>query len=396
MKILVINAGSSSLKYQLFDMADGSVIAKGNCEKIGIGGAITHKRPGCEDYHAEVEFRDHNDAIALVLKILTDPELGVIADLSEIDAVGNRVVHGGKLSQSTLMGEEEIDYLRSIVDLNPLHGPPAIKGLEACQKLMPGKPLVCVFDTAFFGTLPDYAYIYPIPYEYYEKYKIRRYGFHGTSHRYVTARAAEMAGKPVSELKIITCHLGNGSSIAASKGGDAMDTSFGFTPQEGVPMGTRSGSIDPTILPYIMKKENISPDEAAKLLNSKSGLLGISGVSSDCREVWAAAKEGNDRARLAMDVLTYSVKKHIGSYLAALNGADIIVFTAGIGENDVNLRERVLTDMEFFGIELDREANAAARGKEMVISAPSSKVKVMVIPTNEEYMIALDTEALVK
>lgn len=397
MKILVINAGSSSLKYQLFDMDTGEVIAKGLCEKIGIGGAITHKRPGREDYHAEVTFRDHDDAIALVLKLLTDKDLGVISDLSEIDAIGNRVAHGGeKLRRSMLVGDEEIQYLYSIVGINPLHGPPAIKGIEACRRQMPGKPLACVFDTSYYATLPDYAYIYPLPYEYYEKYQIRRYGFHGTSHRYVTGRVSELCGRPLEELKVITCHLGNGSSITATKYGKAVDTSMGFTPQEGLPMGTRSGSVDPTVIPYIARMEGLTPDETDKMLNGKSGLLGISGVSSDCREVRAAAEAGNDRARLALDILVYDIKKLIGSYIAAMNGVDVLVFTAGIGENDRDLRRRVCADMDFFGIAIDEAVNEnAPRGKEVDISAPGSRVRTFVIPTDEEYMIALDTMKLV-
>ncbi len=397
MKILVINAGSSSLKYQLFDMDTGNVIAKGLCEKIGIGGAITHKRPGHDDYRAEVTFANHDDAIALVLKLLTDKDLGVIADLSEIDAIGNRVAHGGeKLRRSMLMGEEEIDYLKSIVGINPLHGPPAIKGIEACRRQMPGKPCVCVFDTSFYGTLPDYAYIYPIPYEYYEKYQIRRYGFHGTSHRYVVGRVEELMGKPLSEMKVITCHLGNGSSITATKYGEAVDTSMGFTPQEGLPMGTRSGTIDPTVVPYLMRMEGLTADEADKILNSKSGLLGVSGVSSDCREVRDAAAAGNDRARLALDMLVYSIKKIIGSYVAAMNGVDALIFTAGIGENDKELRARVCSDMDFLGIKINEALNAdAPRGKEVDLSAEGAKVRTFVIPTDEEYMIALDTMKIV-
>ncbi len=398
MKILVINAGSSSLKYQLFDMDTGNVIAKGLCEKIGIGGAITHKRPGKEDYQAEVTFRDHDDAIALVLKLLTDPTLGVIADLAEIDAIGNRVAHGGeKLRRSMLVGDEEIAYLNSIVPINPLHGPPAIKGIEACRRLMPGKPLVCVFDTSFYGTLPEHAYIYPIPYEYYEKYRVRRYGFHGTSHRYVTERVEELVGKPLSELKVITCHLGNGSSITATKYGEAVDTSMGFTPQEGLPMGTRSGSIDPTVVTYIQRMEGLTPEEADKMLNSKSGLLGVSGVSSDGREVWAAANEGNKRARLAIDILAYDIKKIIGSYVAAMNGVDVLVFTAGIGENDRALRGLVCADMDYLGIAVNEDVNMnGPRGTELDISAEGARVKTFVIPTNEEYMIALDTKRLVE
>ena len=392
MKILVVNAGSSSLKYQLFDMDDNRVIAKGNCEKIGIGGFVTHKRPGKDDYKAEVELKDHDDAIALVLKLLTDAELGVIESVDEIDAIGHRVAHGGKLKESTLVSDETLNYLYSIVGINPLHGPPAIKGIEACRKSCPGKPMVCVFDTAFHSTMEPVAYMYSLPYEYYEKFQLRRYGFHGTSHRYVAGRVAELCEKPLSEMKVITCHLGNGSSITAIKNGKVVDTSMGFTPNEGLPMGTRCGNIDPTIVPYLMKELNLTPAEMDNVLNKKSGLLGVSGVSSDCREVNAAAEAGNERAKLAIDLLVHEAKKIIGSYVAEMNGVDAIVFTAGIGENDRGLREAICADMDALGIVMDNKVNAECpRGEAYDLTADGSRARVFVIPTDEEYMIALDT-----
>ena len=396
MKILVVNAGSSSLKYQLFDMDKSEVLAKGNCERIGIDGVITHKRPGKEDYKQNANLPDHKAAIELVLKLLTDGELGVISDVSEIGAVGHRFAHGGeKLRKSSVLGKEEIEYLESIAELNPLHGPPAISGFKACKSVMPDITHVGVFDTSYYSDMEEHAYIYPIPYELYEKYKIRRYGFHGTSHRYVCAKAAELLGK--KDARIITCHLGNGSSITASVGCRAIDTSMGFTPQEGVPMGTRSGTIDPTVVTYIMKKEGLSPEEAEKLLNSKSGLLGISGVSSDCRDIGDAADAGNKRAALALKILAHTAKKIIGSYVAEMNGVDAVVFTAGIGENNKSLRADVCRDMSYLGIEIDEAINdAAPRGEFADLSAKGSRTKVFVIPTNEEYMIALDTQNLAK
>ena len=392
MKILVVNAGSSSLKYQLFDMDDNRVIAKGNCEKIGIGGMITHKRPGKEDYVADVELKDHDDAIALVIKLLTDAELGVVASVDEIDAIGHRVVHGGeKYKQSTLITDELLGYLESIVRLNPLHGPPAIKGIEACRKSCPGKPMVAVFDTAFHATMEPVSYVYPLPYEYYEKFQLRRYGFHGTSHRYVSGRVAELCGKPLSELKVITCHLGNGSSITAVKNGKVVDTSMGFTPNEGLPMGTRCGNIDPTVVPFLIQTLGITPAEMDTVLNKKSGLLGVSGVSSDCREVKAAAKEGNARAKLAVELLVHEAKKIVGSYVAEMNGVDAIVFTAGIGENDRDMREAICADMDALGIVMDTKLNAECpRGEACELTGKGGRVRVFVIPTDEEYMIALD------
>lgn len=392
MKILVLNAGSSSLKYQLFNMDNGDVLAKGLCECIGgKGGSVTHKY--ADNKHViETELEDHEKALSIVLDMLLSDEHGVISSIDEIGAVGHRVAHGGeKLKASSLIDDEVVKYLEGIVPINPLHGPPAIKGITACRRLMSSVPQVAVFDTSFYSQMEDFRTIYPIPYELYTKYQIRRYGFHGTSHRYVAAKAAELLNKPIEELKIVTCHLGNGSSITAVDKGIAIDTSMGFTPQEGLPMGTRSGSIDPTVIPYIMKAENLSPDEVEDLLNRKSGLLGISGVSNDCRQIAEAAENGNYRAKLAQKILVNSIKKIIGSYVAELNGIDALVFTAGIGENDAALREAVCEDMDFFGIKIDKELNKTLRGAQKDISTADAKVKTMIIPTNEEYMIALDT-----
>lgn len=393
MKILVINAGSSSLKYQLFDMETGDVLAKGNCERIGNGGTITHKRPGKENYSAEVSLPTHDEALSLVLDLLVSEEYGVVASIDEIDAVGHRIAHGGeKYKASTLIDDEVVAYLETIVPINPLHGPPAIKGIKACKRLMKNTPQVGVFDTSFYSQIEDFRTIYAIPYEFYTENKIRRYGFHGTSHRYVSAQAAKMLGKPIEELKIVTCHLGNGSSITAVDKGIAIDTSMGFTPQEGVPMGTRSGTIDPTVIPYIMKAKNLTAEEAEDIINKKSGLLGVSGISNDSREVEDAAKAGNYRAMLAVKMLANSIKKYIGSYIAELNGIDALVFTAGIGENSDMLRSMVCEDMDFFGIKIDEDKNSnMPRGTETEISAADAKVHTLVIPTNEEYMIALDT-----
>ena len=396
MKILVVNAGSSSLKYQLFDMDEHKVLAKGLCEKIGLSGAITHKRPGKPNYSTDYPMPTHDEAIALVLKLLTDPELGVIDSVDEISAVGHRFAHGGKFTSSRLLGDEEMNYLESIVPINPLHGPPAIKGVNACRKLMADKPMVGVFDTSFYSTLEPKAYVYALPYEWYETYGVRRYGFHGTSHRYVSAEAARFLGKPLDELKIITCHIGSGSSISAVKYGQAVDTSMGFTPQEGLPMGTRCGSIDPSVITYIMKKTGMTPDEMDNAMNKKSGLLGVSGVSNDAREVWAAADEGNARAKLAMEIMCQGAKKLIGSYTAEMNGLDVLVFTAGLGENDRRARELIASDLDFLGIRLDKEKNNTIKhGENAVISADDSPVKILVIPTDEEFMIAADTQKLV-
>ena len=397
MKILVINAGSSSLKYQLFDMESGKVLAKGVCEKIGLSGIITHKRPGADPYKAEHPMPSHNEALALVLQLLTDKELGVIASTDEIAAIGHRFAHGGKFNSSRILDEESIQYLESIVPLNPLHGPPALKGVAACKALMPQKPQVGVFDTSFYSGFEEKVYMYPLPYEWYEKYGVRRYGFHGTSHRYVSREAAEWLGLDYEKIKIISCHIGSGSSITAIKNGKAIDTTMGFTPQEGVPMGTRCGSIDPSIIPYMMKQTGMSADEIDNVMNKKSGLLGLSGVSSDAREIWDAVDAGNARAKLSMDVLTYRIKKIIGSYAAALNGVDVIVFTAGLGEYDRDVRRMACEDMEYLGVEFDAEVNATCpRGERALLTKADSKVKVVIIPTDEEFMIAGDTYSLVK
>ncbi len=396
MKILVLNAGSSSLKYQLFDMDTKEVLAKGLCERIGAGGTVTHKRPGAEPYFEEVELCDHGAALEIVLGLLVSKEHGVIASVGEIDAVGNRVAHGGEqCRESTLITESTIRYLETIIPINPLHGPPAIAGIKACKALMPNVPQVAVFDTSFYSDIEDFRYVYPIPYEYYEKDRVRRYGFHGTSHRYVSAELAKILGRPIEELKIITCHLGNGSSITAIQNGKAIDTSMGFTPQEGIAMGTRSGSIDPTVVTYLMRTKGYTPDEMDDILNKKSGLLGISGMSNDCRNLTAAAGEGDKRAELALKIMTNGIKRYIGAYAAEMNGLDALVFTAGIGENQYNIRRAVCEDMSFLGIKIDEEKNVNfKRGVPFDISAQDSKVKIWIIPTDEEYMIALDTQRL--
>lgn len=394
MKILVVNAGSSSLKYQLFDMDERRVLAKGLCEKIGLSGAVTHKRPGKATYSADYPMPTHDEAIALVLRLLTDPEWGVIDSVDEITAVGHRFAHGGKFTSSRMLGEEEMKYLESIVPINPLHGPPAIKGVNACRKLMGNTPMVGVFDTSFYATLEPKAYVYALPYEWFEQYGIRRYGFHGTSHKYVSQRAADMLGKPIEQLKLISCHLGNGSSVTAIDGGKSVDTSMGFTPLAGLPMGTRSGDIDAGILEYLMNKYGMDIKEMVNVLNKKSGVMGVSGVSSDFRDLEEAFEQGNERAGLAVDMFNYGVKKLIGAYAAAMGGVDAIIFTAGVGENSASQRMAIASGLEFMGVKMDEDANKV-RGEERVISAPDSKVTVLLIPTNEELMIAMDTEALV-
>ena len=398
MKILVVNAGSSSLKYQLFDMDTGHVLAKGNCERIGAGGAVTHKKAGAPPYKVETALPDHEAALKWVLDLLVDPVHGVLADIREIDAVGHRVAHGGeKYKASTLIDDEVIAYLESIVSINPLHGPPAIKGMQGCRRLMGDTPQVGVFDTAFYAGMEDKAYIYPLPYRLYEEKRIRRYGFHGTSHRYVSGKAAERMGRPLSELKIVTCHLGNGSSITAVDRGRAVDTSMGFTPQEGILMGTRSGSIDPTIIPYLIEHEGMTGEQVEDMLNRQSGLLGVSGLSNDSRNVCEAAAQGHYRAGLAIRILVHGIKKYIGAYVAEMNGIDALVFTAGIGENDAGLRRQVCAGMDYLGIALDEGANSSLpRGEAGDISAPGARVRPFVIPTDEEYMIAQDTETLAK
>ena len=396
MKVLVINAGSSSLKYQLIDTVDGKVMAKGLCERIGIDGVLVHT--GSKDKTTiKTPMPTHAEAISAVINILLDPEQGVISSMKEIDAVGHRVVHGGEFfSDSVLITEAVIKASEDCVPLAPLHNPPNLIGIRACQEVM-GKdvPMVAVFDTAFHQSMPQTSYMYAIPYEYYEKYKIRRYGFHGTSHKYVAQQAAEMLGRDLDELKLITCHLGNGSSIAAIKNGKSFDTSMGFTPLDGLPMGTRAGNIDPAIIEFLAENEGLSAKEVINILNKKSGMLGISGVSSDFRDLDAANEEGNARAKLAKDMFDNSVKKIIGSYIAEMGGVDAIIFTAGVGENDRSVRWDVCSHMEYLGIKIDPEKNKF-RGRQMDISIDWARVRVLVIPTNEELMIAQDTERLVK
>lgn len=396
MKILVLNAGSSSLKYQLFNMEDASVLAKGTCERIGAGGTITHKKTGAEPFFEEIDLPDHGVALKRVLALLTSAEYGVITSVEEIDAVGHRVAHGGeKLKESSRITESVVKYLETIVPINPLHGPPAIAGIKACMALMPTLPQVAVFDTSFYSEIEDFRYVYPIPYEFYEQDQVRRYGFHGTSHRYVSAELAKLLGKPLEELKIITCHLGNGSSITAVDGGKAIDTSMGFTPQEGIAMGTRSGSIDPTVVTYLMKTKGYTAQEVEDILNKKSGLLGVSGLSNDCRNLTSAAAEGNYRAELAIKIMVNGIKKYIGSYMAEMNGLDALVFTAGIGENQFNIRRLVCENMSALGIEIDEDKNENfTRGIPFDITKAGAKVATWIIPTDEEYMIALDTQRL--
>ena len=396
MKSLVINCGSSSLKYQLFDMADESVLAKGLVERIGLPGSILIHRPGEGKVEIKEDIANHAKAISLVLNALTDKQHGVVGSLDEIASIGHRVVHGGEaFSGSVLITDDVMKALEANVELAPLHNPPNIMGINACVELMPKTPQVGVFDTAFHQTMPAEAYIYALPYEFYEKYKVRRYGFHGTSHRFVTERAIAMLGKPAAETKIVTCHLGNGASLAAVQGGKSIDTSMGLTPLEGLVMGTRSGDLDPAIIEFIMKKENIDINEMNNVLNKKSGVLGISGVSSDFRDIEAEAEKGNKRAQLALDRFAYVVKKYIGSYAAALDGVDALVFTAGLGENSASMRAIICGGLSFLGIEIDPDKNKI-RGEEIEITKPGSKTKVFVIPTNEELMIARDTVEITK
>lgn len=397
LKILVINCGSSSLKYQLFDMDDQSVLAKGLAERIGIEGSIlTHKPTGKENAVFEQPMKDHKDALKILMNALIDPVCGVIADMSEITAVGHRVVHAGeKFASSVKLTDEVVQALEDCIQLAPLHNPPNLMGIEACKAILPDVPMIGVFDTAFHQTMPAYAYIYPIPYEYYEKYGVRKYGFHGTSHRYVSARAAAMLDKDIKELKIVTCHLGNGSSIAAVDQGISVETSMGFTPLDGLEMGTRCGTIDPAIVTFLMKEEGLSAKEVDNILNKKSGVLGVSGISSDFRDVENAANEGNKRAELALKIFTYRVRCTIAQYAAAMGGVDAVVFTAGIGENSKTIRKACLENLEFMGIKLDDQANDI-RGKETFICAKDSKVAIMLIPTDEELMIALDTKEIIE
>ena len=396
MNILVINCGSSSLKYQLINSETEGVLAKGLCERIGIDGMLTYQPEGGEKEKSEIAMPTHTEAINAVLAALTNEKSGVIKSLSEVGAVGHRVVHGGeKFTSSCLINDESMKAIEECNDLAPLHNPANLIGIRACQELMPGVPMVAVFDTAFHQTMPDVAYTYGIPYEYYEKYKVRRYGFHGTSHSYVSKRTAEIVGKPYDQMKIIVCHLGNGASISAVNCGKSVDTSMGLTPLEGLVMGTRSGDLDPAIIDFVGKKEGLSLDEMNEVLNKKSGMLGISGVSSDGRDLEAAAETGNKRAQLALDVFDYRVIKYIGAYAAAMNGVDALAFTAGIGENNIKMRKDVCSSLTYLGVKLDEEKNNV-RGEERIISADDSKVQVLLVPTNEELAIARETLALVK
>lgn len=397
MKILVINCGSSSLKYQVLDMNGEILLAKGLVERIGMDGSvITHEKIGMDKVRNETPMESHKEAIQLVLDAIIDPEHGVVKDMSEIGAVGHRVVHAGeKYASSVLIDDDVIQALEECVELAPLHNPPNLLGIAACQELMPNTPMVGVFDTAFHQTMPPESYIYAIPYEYYQKHKIRRYGFHGTSHKYVSQRAADIMNCNLDDLKIITCHLGNGASVSAIKRGVCIDTSMGFTPLEGLVMGTRCGDIDPAIVTYIREKEHLDQGVANEILNTKSGVLGISGVSSDFRDLEAASEEGNERAQLAIKVFAHKVRFYIGAYIAEMNGVDAIVFTAGVGENDIAMRDIICNDLGNLGIKLDLVKNKT-RGKESIISRDDSRVKIILIPTDEELMIARDTLEIVK
>lgn len=397
MNVLVINCGSSSLKYQLMNMQDETLLAKGLVERIGIEGSVLkHEKEGRDKEVILVPMKNHKDALNEVLKALVDENYGAVKSLDEIDAVGHRVVHAGeKYSGSVLITEDVMAALEECIDLAPLHNPPNIMGVEAIQELIPTVPNVGVFDTAFHQTMPPQAYIYPIPYEYYEKYKVRRYGFHGTSHRYVSERAAVMMGKPITELRLISCHLGNGASVTAIKNGKSVATSMGFTPLEGLIMGTRCGDIDPAIITFLMEKENLDIEGINNVLNKKSGVLGISGVSSDFRDIENAAKDGNERAALALETFDDRVRQYIAAYAAEMGGVDAVIFTAGLGENSVTNRADICRNLEFMGLKVSDERNNV-RGKETFINTDDSKVKVLVIPTNEELMIARDTVEIVK
>lgn len=398
MKILVINCGSSSIKYQLFDMQDESVLATGLVEKIGTESSIIkHQVPEKEELVIASEILDHRVGMKKVLDLLMDPEDGVIKSAEEVAAVGHRVVHGGEnFSSSVVIDNDVRRAIRETIDLAPLHNPPNLLGIDAAQAQLPHAVHVAVFDTAFHQTMPDYAYMYPLPYVLYRKYKIRRYGFHGTSHKYVSEQASKFLGRPLDELKIVSCHIGNGASITAVQNGKSVDTSMGMTPLEGLMMGTRSGDIDPAIVPFVITKEDLTLAEVNSMMNKHSGLLGISGISGDMREVTEAMENGNDYARLAIDMYVYKIKKTIGAYIAAMNGVDVILFTAGVGENAALIRERVCEGLTFFGVELDPALNAERSKKERRISTQRSKVDVLVIPTNEELMIARETQALVQ
>lgn len=395
MKILILNAGSSSLKYQLIDMDGEKLLAKGLVERIGIEGSHINQKANGQVFDATAPMANHTEGIQWMLKALLDPEKGALKSMDEIGAVGHRVLHGGeRFTASVLVNDEVKEAIKANIPLGPLHNPANLMGIEACEKVMPGTPNVAVFDTAFHQTMPPKAYLYGVPMEYYEKLHVRRYGFHGTSHRYVSKRVCEFLGVDRSKTRVITCHLGNGSSMCAVENGKCIDTSMGITPLEGVIMGTRSGSMDPAVVQYICNNEHISVDEMLTICNKKSGLLGISGLSSDMRDIDKAADEGNERANIARDMLVYGIRKYIGSYAAAMNGMDVIVFTAGIGENNCALRERVMQGFEYLGAKLDPAKNAGCR-EEAVISTDDSKVKICVIPTDEEIVIARDTLCIV-
>lgn len=398
MNILVINCGSSSLKYQLIDSESEKVLAKGLCERIGIdGSAITHQPAGGEKVTTEVDMPNHTAAVKYVIEKLVDANVGVVKSLAEIGAVGHRIVHGGeKFAKSVVITEEVMKAIEECNDLAPLHNPANLIGVNSCREIMPNVPMVAVFDTAFHQTMPKKAYLYGLPYEYYDKYKVRRYGFHGTSHDFVSARAAELLGKDRKDLKIIVCHLGNGASVSAVKNGECVDTSMGLTPLEGLLMGTRSGDMDPAIVSFIADKEGMTADEVINVCNKKSGVLGLSGgVSSDFRDLAAAAAEGNDKAATALETWAYHVAKYVGAYAAAMNGVDLIAFTAGVGENNIDARAEICSYLGYLGVTIDAEANNK-RGEEITISTPDSKVTVMVVPTNEELAIARETLRLVK
>lgn len=393
MKILVLNCGSSSIKYALYNMDDKSVMTSGGAERVGLDGAFVKvKLPNGEKKTVMHDIPEHTEGVKFIFSLLTDPEIGVIKDLSEIDAVGHRMVHGGeKFNKSVVLTDEVLKTFEECIDLAPLHNPANLKGVKAVSELMPGLPQVGVFDTAFHQTMPAHSYLYAIPYELYEKYGVRRYGFHGTSHRYVSKRVCDFLGVNPADKKVITCHIGNGGSIAAVDGGKCVDTSMGLTPLEGLMMGTRSGDIDGGAITFLEKKLGLDADGMSNLLNKKSGVLGITGISSDMREIESANDEGNERAKLALDMYSYRIKKYVGAYAAAMGGCDIIVFTAGVGENQASMREDVCKNMEYMGVKLDVEKNKTIRGEEAIISTPDSKVTVCVIPTDEELMIATDT-----
>ncbi len=397
MKILVVNCGSSSIKYQLIDMENEQVMAKGLVERIGIpGSVITHRPEGKDKVVIEAEMKNHTVGIKYVIDCLTHPEYGVIKDMKEIDATGHRVAHGGELfSEPELVDQRVFEGVRDLGRLAPLHNPASVMGIEATEEALPGVPMVTVFDTAFHQTMPPKAFLYGIPYNMYKDYAIRSYGFHGTSHKYVAETVAKEIGKPIEDLKIITCHLGNGASITAVDGGKSVDTSMGFTPLGGLIMGTRCGDMDPAVVPFIMEKEGFTPEDMNQFMNKKCGVEGISGVSSDFRDVEEAANNGNERARYALDMFIYRVQRYIGAYTAAMNGLDVLVFTAGIGENSITMREEICKNMDFFGITIDPEKNNI-RGEIKEISQDSGRVKVYVVPTNEELMIARETKAIVE